>query len=81
MAKIEGYDEESGSIRMKLDKANVGDNAPVLENWHADFVIPENSLTGTAVGQLSASDRDDPESKQKLHYQLFGEGSERLEKV
>ncbi len=75
-AWIKGHDKASGSVDVSVVKTDVDDSIPVFPNPSASFSVPENSLTGTSVGSISAVDADSGQTE-KLSYDLIGIGSER----
>ena len=63
IAKDRGVPSKSTSIIARITLQNVNDNYPSFSKPHYDIRIPETTYPGSSILQLSASDVDQPNSK------------------
>ena len=63
IAKDRGVPSKSNSIIARITLQNVNDNYPTFSKPHYNITIPETTHPGSSILQLSASDVDQPNSK------------------
>ncbi|XP_072164735.1 cadherin-23-like [Diadema setosum] len=60
-------------VSVTVNLTNINDNTPVFTQQQYDVLLPENSVPGTFVVQIKASDADEDD---ELEYDLYGYNSE-----
>ncbi|KAL7984338.1 hypothetical protein Chor_002908, partial [Crotalus horridus] len=75
----DGYTPEVPLIHIiKIEDDN--DNAPEFEYEIYTFHVPENSVIGTLVGQVTAIDKDEPNTlHSKLKYRIISQSHQKLQ--
>ncbi|KAJ7338772.1 hypothetical protein JRQ81_012674 [Phrynocephalus forsythii] len=70
---IDGYTPEIPLVHLiRIEDDN--DNPPIFDPSTITFLIPENSRSGTVIGQMVATDRDEPDTLHTaLKYRIVGQ--------
>ncbi|XP_061453671.1 desmocollin-2-like isoform X2 [Rhineura floridana] len=70
---LDGYTPEIPLVHIiRIEDDN--DNPPVFNPSTCTFIIAENSRVGTLIGQITATDRDEPDTLHtKLKYRIVGQ--------
>nr|XP_020664453.1 desmocollin-1-like isoform X1 [Pogona vitticeps] len=70
---LDGYTPEVPLVHLiRIEDDN--DNPPIFEPNTVTFLIPENSRSGTVIGQMVATDRDEPDTLHTaLKYRIVGQ--------